>query len=437
MTARAIIRNYLFIAGTYTLSASLIWGVNTLFLLGAGLNIFEVFIANAVFTGSMALFEIPTGVLADTNGRRMSFLLSVVIVALGTLGYVGVAVINGGLGLFCLMSVVLGLGYTFYSGAVEAWLVDALNSVGYEGNMDQVFAHNGIVSGAAMLIGAIAGGFLGNFDLTWPFLARAALLAIVFVIAFFSMRDIGFSPRALKLADLPLEMGQVARAGLTYGWNKPSVRLMMIMSFLQMGFLSWGFYAWQPYFLDLLGREAVWVAGFVSAAISLAMIAGNTLVEWFTRFCGKRTTLFIGALIIQAVTILGVGFANSFWLAVIFFLLAIGSTGVMGPVKQAYLNKVIPSEQRATVISFDSLVGSIGGVAGQSGLGYLAQERSIASGYILGGFITLIGFPVLFALRRLSEDADVIIGQAGQQGACAGQGLPDVASVDSVRKQAT
>ena len=80
MQSKQVIRNYQLIAGIYTLSASLIWGVNTLFLLNAGLDIFSVFIVNSVFTGAMALFEIPTGVLADTRGRRISFLLSVMIV---------------------------------------------------------------------------------------------------------------------------------------------------------------------------------------------------------------------------------------------------------------------------------------------------------------------------------------------------------------------
>ena len=88
-------------AGLYTLSASLIWGVNTLFLLEAGLDILGVFIANAAFTASMALFEIPTGVVADTIGRRTSFLLSIVIVGVGTLGYVAASAVGAGLLLFC------------------------------------------------------------------------------------------------------------------------------------------------------------------------------------------------------------------------------------------------------------------------------------------------------------------------------------------------
>src|SRR5688572_32571287 len=119
---KSVIRSYLVITGIFTASASLIWGINTLFLLESGLTIFEVFVANAAFTAAMALFEVPTGVVADTRGRRISFLLSEATIAIGTLAYVGVAAIGGGLLLFCLAGVILGLGYTFYSGAVEAWV---------------------------------------------------------------------------------------------------------------------------------------------------------------------------------------------------------------------------------------------------------------------------------------------------------------------------
>jgi MFS family permease len=94
--SQRVIRSYLVISALFTVSASLIWGINTLFLLDAGLTIFKVFIANAVFTAAMALFEIPTGVVADTRGRRASFLLSEATLAVGTLAYVGVAAVEGG-----------------------------------------------------------------------------------------------------------------------------------------------------------------------------------------------------------------------------------------------------------------------------------------------------------------------------------------------------
>ena len=113
MTAERIIRTYMALAGLYTLAASLIWSVNTLFLLDAGLGIGQVFIANALFSVGMVLFEIPTGVVADTLGRRVSYLLSVVILAASTMLYLLAAQTGAGVFVFGLVSILMGLGFTF------------------------------------------------------------------------------------------------------------------------------------------------------------------------------------------------------------------------------------------------------------------------------------------------------------------------------------
>ena len=427
MTSKKVIQTYLLVSGLYTLSASLIWGVNTLFLMDAGLSIFEVFIANGVFTASMAIFEIPTGVLADTRGRRVSFLLSVAVLVVGTLGYVGAARIGGGVVLFSLMSVILGLGFTFYSGAVEAWLVDALISTGYDAPLEQVFSRGSMVSGAAMLVGTVGGGLLGDLNLALPFLGRALFLAIVFGIALFKMQEIGYVPRALKMAALPQEMNKVMRDSLRYGWDQKSVRLFMVMGFIQMGVSGWVFYAWQPYFLELLGRDAVWVAGVVAALIALSTIAGNAVVGWLSRFCLKRTTLLVASAGLFTAAITGIGLVHSFWAAVALLMLVMFAAGVAQPVRQAYFNHLIPSEQRATIISFDSMVSSAGGAIGQTGLGYLAQVRSIAGGYVVGGLFTVLALPVVLLLRRRNDPVDQMDAGPG----CAGQGLPEVSQMDA------
>lgn len=430
-TSHPVVRTYLLISGLYTLSTSLIWGVNTLFLMGAGLSILEVFVANAVFTGSMALFEIPTGVLADTKGRRTSFLLSLVILVIGTFGYVGVAHIGGGLLLFCVMSVVLGLGYTFYSGAVEAWLVDALQSTNYEGELDGVFAVGSIVSGAAMLIGSIGGGFLGEVNLALPFLARMFFLITALVVAWFTMHDMGFAPRAISFRELPTEMTRIARASVLHGWRKRSIRLLMIAGFVQSTFIAWGFYAWQPYFLKLLERDLTWVAGVIAALVALATIGGNSLVKWVTQFCGKRTTLLLWASAIQAAAAVCVGLTDSFWLAVGCYLVSMGALGVWGPVRQAYIHQNIPSDQRASVISFDSLISSGGSMVGQLGLGKIGQSFSLAFGYVVGGSVMFLMLPIVGRIRGMNENADLIVGSAGRPGPCAAQGIPQVSAVDA------
>ena len=329
-TSQPIIRSYLILTGLYTLAASLIWGVNTLFLLNAGLTIGSVFIVNAIFTGAMALFEIPTGVLADTRGRRTSFLLSIAILLLGTVGYVGASFMEDNFWWFALFSVILGLGYTFYSGAMEAWLVDALNATGFVGELDDIFARGAMVSAVSMLVGSIAGGLLGSWDLAAPFIARTFLLAIVFLVAFLMMHDVGFTPHKVGISALPHEMRLIAKDSIRYGWQQSSVRLLIVASSVQALFMAWGFYAWQPYFLELLGEDAPWVAGVIAALVALATMSGNGIVEWASNRCGRRTTLLIFAVTVQTVAIVGVGLASSFWLAVGLYLVVMFYNGHLG-----------------------------------------------------------------------------------------------------------
>ncbi len=431
MTPRRVIRSYMIIAAIYTLSASLIWSVNTLFLLKAGLTIAEVFIANAAFTAGMVIFEIPTGVLADTAGRRASFLLSVLVLSASTLAYLGVSQTGGGVLAFSIVSIFLGLGFTFYSGAVEAWLVDALKATGYQGGLDSVFSRGAMVTGAAMLIGSVGGGFLGNVDLALPFIGRAALLLLAFVVAYFTMHDLGYTPRALKLARISAEMRTVADASVTYGWRQSNLRLLMLAGAIQSGFIMWAFYAWQPYFLELFGDpNAVYIAGIITALLSLATIAGNWLVERLTRRDGKRTTIIIAAVAVFILCMIGVGLTSSFYLAVTLFLIAMGTTGISQPVRQSYIHQLAPSEQRATIVSVDSMFASGGGIVSQVTLGQVAQTGGIAQGYVIGGIFSALCLPLLLLLRRRPSPADVIVGRASLQGGQAGQGLPANTCVD-------
>ncbi len=413
--ARRVINGYLVISGLFTLSASLIWGVNTLFLLDAGLSIFEVFVANAAFTAAMALFEVPTGVLADTRGRRASFLLAEATLAVGTLAYVGVAAIHGGLLLFCLAGVILGLGYTFYSGAVEAWMVDALKATGYQRELDGVFARASIVASIAMIVGTIGGGLLGQIDLSLPYVTRAGLVMIAFAVGFRTMHDVGFTPRVMRLRGIVGEMRAVGRAGMTYGWRKPAVRLLVLYSFLFGGFFSWAWYAWQPYFLELYGRDAVWLSGVIAAFFALAGICGNVLVGRLALPGRRRTTILLVASAAFSAAMVATGGIRSFWITVPIFLLGGVAGGVISPVRQTYLHASIPTSERATLVSFDSLVGSLGSVGGQTGLGLLSQERSIPAGFVIGGLATFVALPVFARLRALDEPADRITAEAPER----------------------
>src|SRR5205085_2854527 len=190
------------------------WGIDTLFKLGAGLDIQQVLLTNAAFTLGSMVFEIPTGVVADTVGRRVSLLLCLVTLFATTLLYVACAWRGWGFGGFMWISVLLGLGYTFYTGAVDAWLVDALKSTGFTGPLEPVFARGQMYFGAAMLVGTIGGGLLGDIRLYIPYLVRAGLVVPLFLLAWFRMPELGFTPRALELRRVGAELRCVLVGGL-------------------------------------------------------------------------------------------------------------------------------------------------------------------------------------------------------------------------------
>src|SRR5438105_13642667 len=119
-TPGSVQRTYLVLLLGNTLAASLIWGINTIFLLDAGLNNLEAFAANAFFTAGMVIFEVPTGVVADLKGRRVSFLLGTITLAIATLFYLLLWQMHAAFWAWALVSAFLGLGFTFFSGATEA-----------------------------------------------------------------------------------------------------------------------------------------------------------------------------------------------------------------------------------------------------------------------------------------------------------------------------
>ena len=388
------------ITGLFNLSASLIWGVNTLFLLGAGLSIFEAFAANAAFTAGQVVFEIPTGIVADTRGRRTSFLLSIATLAVGTAIYVALFVMQASFLWWLVASVILGLGFTFFSGAVEAWFVDAMQATGGPQDLDPYFARSAQVFSAAMLVGTVTGGLLGSVNLALPYIARVVLLVALFVVGGAMMHDFGFEKRTFLWRQIPQEVASVGRASWKHGWQNPPVRLLMMLTFLQMGFLMWGWYAWQPHFLDLLGRELVWVAGLIAAGVAMMMIVGNQLVRIFHKRLTRPTILLLGSTGLAA-SMLGVGFSTSFAPAVVSLLIGMLFFGIIGPAKQAAMHRLIPSQQRATIVSFDGLLGSAGGVGSQLALARLTESKGYAAGYIVGGGLLALAIPVAWVFKRL------------------------------------
>ena len=407
-TARSIQRTYLLLMLGNTLAASLIWGINTIFLLDAGLSNLEAFAANAFFTGGMVLFEVPTGIVADTVGRRMSYLLGTLTLTASTLLYVLLWQVEAPFWQWAVVSMLLGLGFTFFSGAVEAWLVDALAATGFEGDLESVFGRGQIVSGAAMLTGSVAGGFIAQqTSLGMPFVLRGAILLAMFAVAFRLMHDVGFTP---EKGGRPLtEMRKIASASVEHGWRVPAVKWLMVESLFSGGVGIYAFYALQPYLLELYGDpDAYQIAGLVAAIVAGAQMVGGMIAPRLRRLFHRRTSALVLATALSTGTLALIGVVESFWAVIglicVWGLLFAAST----PIRQTYLNGMIPSRQRATILSFDSLMDSTGGVWAQPVLGRAADVWGYGPSYLLSAGISAFSLPFILLSRRQNAAADTI-----------------------------
>jgi MFS family permease len=406
--AKKIQRVYLLLTLGNTLAASFIWGINTLFLLDAGLSNLEAFAANAFFTAGMVLFEVPTGVVADTWGRRTSYLLGTLTLSGSTLLYYLLWQVDAAFWAWAVVSILIGLGFTFFSGAVEAWLVDALNFSGYEGELEAVFGRGQIVGGVAMLGGSVAGGVIAQVtSLGVPFLLRVGVLAVMFGVAFAVMRDVGFTPARGRH---PLrDMKGVFTASIDHGLRNPPVRWVMLAAPFGAGVGIYTFYALQPFLLDLYGNDKAYgIAGLAAAIVAGSQILGGYLAPRIRGLFARRTTALILGTVASVALLAILGVTTNFALALFLLVLWGMVFASVMPIRQAYLNGLIPSQQRATVLSFDSLMGSSGGVVIQPVLGKSADVWSYGTSYVIGAGFQALAVPFLLLSRRERAAADTV-----------------------------
>lgn len=405
---RTIQRTYLVLLLGNTLAASLIWGINTIFLLDAGLSNLEAFSANAFFTAGMVLFEVPTGIVADTAGRRTSFLFGTITLSISTLLYVFLWQVEAGFVWWAIVSVLIGLGFTFFSGAVEAWLVDALTATDFDGELEAVFGRGQMVMGAAMLVGSVAGGFIAQrTSLGVPFVIRGAILIIVFLIAFRLMHDIGFTPR--KGGRLRTELRELATATIQHGWRVPAVKWLMVEGIFIGGVGIYAFYALQPYLLELYGDpEAYQVAGLVAAIVAGAQILGGLTAPRIRRLFHRRTSALLLTAGVSAATLAVIGVVDNFYVVIALIVVWALLSAASMPIRQTYLNGLIPSTERASILSFDSMMASLGGVGIQPVLGRAADVWSYGPSYAIAGAISALSLPFIALSRKENALADTI-----------------------------
>jgi MFS family permease len=258
-----------------------------------------------------------------------------------------------------------------------------------------------------MLVGTVAGGFIAQLTaLGVPYLVRAGLQLVSFIVAFVVMKDLGFAPEGE--GGVVERVKRLAGAGWKYTVKNRPVRWVMLAAPFYMGTGIYGFYAAQPYLLELFGdQQAIGVAGIAAAGIAATQVAGGFAVPLIRRLIKRRTHILLACAALTIASLVLMGLIQVFAVVVALLVLWAVAFSANMPVRQAYINALIPSRERATALSFDSMVNSTGGVAFQPVLGYVADTAGYAVSYIVSGGVAILSLPFLLLARREDASADL------------------------------
>jgi MFS family permease len=268
-----------------------------------------------------------------------------------------------------------------------------------------------------MLKCSVLGGIVAQASsLGMPYVIRAILLGVALVAALVFMRDLGFKARTdISTTDAVRE---IARGSIDGGLRNPPVRWLMLAAPFTGGVGFYVFYAMQPYLLELFGDPTAYsIAGLAAAIVAGSQIVGGLSVPFVRRFFSLRTNaifLFVAIEVLALAGLAVVGFnqqelgITAFYLAIVLLVVWALVGSVSRPIRQAFLNGLIPSQQRATVLSFDSLMGSVGGAVAQPVLGRVADVSGYAASYLVSGVINALALPFVFLARREHALSDPI-----------------------------
>lgn len=345
---------------------------------------------------SIFLGEIPTGAFADTLGRKFSITISLWCSFIYFLIHIPAIDPN----FFFPAEIIGGLAFVFLSGALSAWIVDNLKYYGFQGNLEEVFSRANILSMIARLMGGFAGAYIGSRSLIYPWLGGTIGILLTIILVVPRMKEPYFTKKKLGVREGIESISRICKVSINYGIKHRTVFLLFITSLLFSFFCIGPNMYWQPKFLDLLGGEKIWAMGYINIIMSFAIIGGTHLSLYLLQKMKSRTAVLILTAFLAGFGIILAAIISNFFLAFFFFLFYEVGLGIRSPIYQSFLNENIPSKERATILSFGSVLNSAGAAFGLLVLGLVAKHLSISWSWFIAALILLSSVIPLTLLHK-------------------------------------
>ncbi len=367
-----------------------------------GLTPLQLVLVGTTLELAIFIFEVPTGVVADVFSRKLSIIIGWLLVGLGFL-------VEGSFPWFVpilMAQLIWGIGYTFTSGATQAWITDEIG----EALVGKAFIRAGQWAMIAALLGTAAGMALGASRVNIPIQAGGAGLILLGVLLIFLMPETNFHPVEPGNRHSWKTMSTTFLKGLNLVQSRPGLMRILAIGFFY-GLYSEGFdRLWTKHILDNIGLPAnpelqpvVWIGLLRSAGMLLTVAAMEVAHR---KILTENISNVVRALLLLSLVLflglLGFAAGNTFWLVVGFYWMISISRQVIGPVYTAWVNQRLDSSVRATVLSMSGQVDAIGQIIGGPGVGLIGNLSSVRTALMTSGAI----LSPIFALYRLALKED-------------------------------
>lgn len=343
-----------------------------------GMSFKAINLALLIFLVVDIIVEMPTGTYGDLASRKKQAIVGTIIMVFACLGlyfsYNALEVI--------VSYAVMGIGWAFFFGAREAWVVDQLKSLGKSDMLSLYYARSRIFFSIGSIVGPISASFIVHYSgmrILWLIDALITALTIV---------TISMDPEEKKEKN---EQGFIAKIKKSFSVINHDTKLKLVMVLYFLAGLSLGSIAGQQPYLLLLGMPLI-VFGFRDALRSLLSIAGLSSHSWIKKY--GKTPIIIGYIMSFIITLWLLWIKSGMWVAAMIILLLPAILEFAVPILFEYQNKLTPSDVRSSVISMTGLYTSVGTV-----IGYIVGGLLLDG---IGPMITIVLFSVIYAAQGIT-----------------------------------
>ena len=394
---------------TYYLTQGLLWlatalpaALLVLLIQNRGVTLGQIGLLFGIYSLTAALFEVPSGMLADAWGRKRTALLAYALMILAQT----LLLWAFSLPLLLVWALLYGVGRALVSGALEAWFVDAVEGAAPGTEMQPLFAKAGTVELFALTVGTLSGGALPKLFTGLPegavlsplsaVLAAAIAVKVILVgVVLWGVKE----PRPTKTSHTGLR--QLFSNTFSLSRRNPALRLLFGGA-LATGFAMAGLETfWQPRFADLLGPNTLILSVILAGSFGVGMLGNLLSIPLSRLFAGRYAAVAAWMQGLGGLALVFLALQTRAFPAALLFWAVYLTLGVSSSPRQTLLNRAVPADARAALLSVSSLMTYVGFFLGSVVLGKVAEQWSVSAAWGLAGVIFTASLGFYGGLERL------------------------------------